>query len=88
MECSEGNTFTYHCKGIQAGYIINPYFNDIELCLAQNKLSCTKAAISKVETEGEKICLTRFNVVEFNNNAWKKETALLSIPETCRDKII
>ena len=37
-------------KDIQAGYLNSPYFKDICLCLAQNKLPNSKAAIRKVET--------------------------------------
>ena len=32
-------------KEIQAGYLISPYFKDLYLYLAQNKLSSTKTAI-------------------------------------------
>ena len=35
-------------KEIQAGYLISPYFNDIYLYLAQNKLPSTKTVIQKV----------------------------------------
>ena len=37
-------------KEIQTGYLISPYFKDLYLYLAQNKLSSTKTAICKVET--------------------------------------
>ena len=40
-------------KEIQAGYLSSPYFKDIYLYLAQNKLPSTKAARSKVETLAE-----------------------------------
>ena len=36
-------------KGIQAGHLNSPYFKDIYLYLAQNKLPSSKAAIRKVE---------------------------------------
>ena len=36
-------------KEIQAGYLTSPYFKDIYLYLAQNKLPSTKQAIQKVE---------------------------------------
>ena len=39
-------TFTcYAVKEIQAGYLVSPYFKDIYLYLAQNKLPSTKMAI-------------------------------------------
>ena len=41
-------------KEIQAEYLINPYFKDIYLYVAQNKLPSTKTAIYKVETLTEK----------------------------------
>ena len=41
-------------KEIQAGYLVSPYFKDIYLYPAQNKLPGTKAAIQKVETLAEK----------------------------------
>ena len=40
-------------KEIQAGYLISPYFKDIYLYLAEDKLSSTKAIIRKVETLAE-----------------------------------
>ena len=36
-------------KEIQAEYLISPYFKDLYLYLAQNKLPSTKTAIHKVE---------------------------------------
>ena len=35
-------------KGRQAGYLISPYFKDLYLYLAQNKLPNTNSAIGKV----------------------------------------
>ena len=40
-------------KEIQAGYLNSPYFKDIYLYLAQNKLPNSKTAIRKVETLAE-----------------------------------
>ena len=37
-------------KEIQTGYLSSPYFKDIYLYLAQNKLPSSKAATTKVET--------------------------------------
>ena len=45
-------------KEIQAGYLISPYFKDLYLYLAQNKLPNTKTAIHKVETLGERYITT------------------------------
>ena len=44
-------------KEIQAGYLVSPYFKDIYLYLAQNKLPSTKTAIQKEETLAEKYIL-------------------------------
>ena len=41
-------------KEIKAGYLISPYFKDIYLYLAQNKLPSTKTAIQKVKIVAEK----------------------------------
>ena len=40
-------------KEIQAGYLNSPYFKDIYLYLAQNKLPSSKTVIRKVETQAE-----------------------------------
>ena len=42
-------------KEIQAGYLTSPYFKDLHLYLAQNKLPNKKSAICKVEALAEKI---------------------------------
>ena len=44
-------------KEIQVGYLISPYFKDLYLYLAQNKLPTTKTAIPKLETFEEKYIL-------------------------------
>ena len=44
-------------KAIYAGYLISPYFKDLHLYLAQNKLPSTRTAICKVETLAEKFIL-------------------------------
>ena len=44
-------------KEIQAVYIISPYFQDLCLYLAQNKLPNMKTAAHKVETLAEKYIL-------------------------------
>ena len=42
---------------IQAGYLNSPYFKDIYLYIAQNKLPASKATIRKVETLAEQYIL-------------------------------
>ena len=44
-------------KEIQAGYLVNSYFKDIYLYLAQNKLPSNKTVIKKIEALVEKYIL-------------------------------
>ena len=74
-------------KEIQAGYLSSPYFKDIYLYLAQNKLPSTKAAIRKVETLAERYILLDSLLFKVTPTP-EKETALLAIPEICAEKII
>ena len=74
-------------KEIQAGYLISPYFKDIYLYLAQNKLPSTKPALRKVEALGEKYILLDSLLFKIITTP-QKETALLAIPDICTDKII
>ena len=74
-------------KEIQTGYLISPYFKDLYLYLAQNKLPSTKTATHMVEMLAEKYMLLdslSFKLV----TTPKKETVLLAIEETCANKII
>ena len=54
-------------KEIQAGYLISPYFKDIYLYLAQNKLPSAKTAICKVETLAEKIYPSKFIIISIDH---------------------
>ena len=74
-------------KEIQAGYLVSPYFKDIYLYLAQNKLPHTKTAIQKVETLAERYILLDSFLFKIVTTP-EKETALLAIPEVWADKII
>ena len=74
-------------KEIQAGYLNSPYFKEVYLYLAQNKLPSSKTAIHKVEVLAERYILLDsllFKLITIP----EKEAALLAIPETCADKII
>ena len=74
-------------KEIQAGYLSSSYFKDIYLYLAQNKMPSSKVAIRKVEVLVEKYIILDsllFKII----STLDKETAVLTIPETCADKII
>ena len=74
-------------KEIQAGYLISPYFKDLYLYLAQNKLPGIKTAIHKVETLAEKYILLDSLLFKLVITP-EKEAALLAIPEICANKII
>ena len=74
-------------KEIQAGYLINTYFKDLYLYLAQSTLPSTKTAICKVETLAETYTLLDSLLFKLITTP-EKETALLAIPETCANKII
>ena len=74
-------------KEIQAGYLTSPYFEDLYLHLAQNKMPSTKTAIHKVETLAEKYILLDSLLFKLITTP-KKETVLFAIPVTCADKII
>ena len=83
----KGTHFPVKIKEIQAGYLVSPYFKDIYLYLAQNKLPSTKTSIQKVKMLAERYVLLEsllFRIV----STPEKETALLAIPEICADKII
>ena len=74
-------------KIIQAGYLVSPYFKDVYLHLAQNKLPSTKNAIQKVEAFAERYILLDSLLFKINTTP-EKETALLAILEICTDKVI
>ena len=74
-------------KEIQAGYLISPYFKDIYLYLAQNRLPSTKSALQKVEMLSEKYILLDSLLFKLVTTP-KKDTVLLAIPKTCADEII
>ena len=74
-------------KEIQAGYLISPYFKDLYLYLAQNKLPSKKSAMHKVEALVERLILLDSLLFKLVTTP-DKETVLLAIPEICTDKII
>ena len=64
---------------VQTGYLVSPYFKDMYLFLAQNKLPHTKTAIWKVETLAEKY--DRLDSLLFKIiNVPEIETALMAVP--------
>ena len=72
-------------KEIQAGYLNNPYFKDLDMYLSQNKLPSLKGAMCKIEILSERYIL--LNSLLFKLNV-EKEKAVLAIPEVCVDQII
>ena len=83
----KGTHLPIEIKEIQAGYLVSPYFKDIYLYLAQNKLPNTKTAIQKVEMLAEKYILLNSLLFRIFSTPWKEE-ALLAILEIYADKII
>ena len=74
-------------KEIQTGYLISPYFKDLYLYIAQNKLPSIKTAIHKVEMLAEEYTLLGSLLFKIVTTP-EKEMALLAIPEISIDKII
>ena len=74
-------------KEIQAGYLNSLYFKDIYLYLAHNRLPSKRAAMKRVELLAEKYMLLDSLLFKLTT-ILGKETTLLTIPETCGDKII
>ena len=81
----KGTHLPVEIKEIQAGYLYSPYFKDLYLYLSQNKLPSSKSMIRKLETLSEKYVLLDSLLFKISPG---KETAVLTIPETCKDKII
>ena len=83
----KGTQLSLTIKEIQAGYLTCPYFKDLYLYLAWNKLPSKKSAVHKVENLAERFILLDsllFKII----TTLERETALLAMPEICVDKII
>ena len=74
-------------KEIQSGYLTSPYFKDLYLYLAGNKLPNKKSAICKVENIVERFIMLDSLLFKLITTP-DKETALLALPEICADKNI
>ena len=81
----KGTHLQIEIKEIQAGYLHSPYFKEIYQYLSQNKLPHSKLAIKKLETLSERYVLLDSLLFRIYQD---KETAVLTIPEACTDKII
>ena len=66
---------------------MSPYFKDLYLYLAQNKLPNKKSAICKVENLPETFIMLDSLLLK-SIKTHERETALLAVPEICADKII
>ena len=74
-------------KEIQSGYLSSLYFKDIYMYLAQNRLPSKKVAMRRVELLAEKYIMLDSLLFKLKMIPGK-ETALLTIPQVCADKII
>ena len=74
-------------KEIQAGYLTSPYFKDLYLYLAQDKLPSRKSAIHKVENLAEKFIMLDLLLFKLIKTP-KRETALLAVPENAQTKLL
>ena len=74
-------------KEIETGYLISPYFKDLYLYLAQNKLPSKRSAIHKVETLAERFILLDSLLFKLITKP-DRETVLLAVLEVCTDKSI
>ena len=81
----KGTHLPVEVKEIQAGYLHSPYFKDLYQYLLQNKLPGSKSAMKKLQAISEKYVLLDSLLFRI---CPEKETAVLTIPETCMDKII
>ena len=77
----KGTHLPMEVKEIQAGYLCSPHFKDLYLYLSQNKLPSSKAAIRTLETLAGKYVLLDSILFKISS---EKETAVLAVPETCR----
>ena len=81
----KGTHLPVEIKKIQARYLSSSHFKDSYLYLLQNKLPTYKTAIRKVEMLAERYILLYSLLFKITP---EKETAVLTVPETCADKII
>ena len=80
-----GTHLSVEIKEMQAGYLHSPYFIELYQYLLQNKLPHSKLAIRKLEALSEKYVLLDSLLFRIYPD---KETAVLTISQTCVDKII
>ena len=71
-------------KEIQAGYLNIPYFMDLYLYLAQNKLLSTKTAIQKVEILAERYILLDSALLKNSQHTRRRDSIISHIRSMCR----
>ena len=81
----KGTHLPTEVKEIQTGYLHSSYFKEIYQYLSQNKLPHSKMAIKKLEALSERYILLDSLLFTIYPD---KETAVLTIPELCADKIM
>ena len=86
-EVLKGTHLPLTIKETQAGYLTSPYFKDLYLYLAQNKVPSKKSAICKVENLAERFILLDSLLFKIVTTP-EKEAVLLAMPEICTDKTI
>ena len=70
-------------KGVQVGYLNNPYFKDLYLYLAQNKLPNSKSAICKVEVLVERYILLVSLLFKLNTSSEKEKCTIRYTRNMC-----
>ena len=83
----KGTHLSLIIKEVQVRYLASPYFKDLYLYLAQNKLPSEKSTIHKVESLAERFILLDSSLFKIATTL-EKETLLLAVPEICEDKLI
>ena len=74
-------------KVLEGIHVTSPYFKDLYLYLAHNRLPSSKSVIHKVEILAESYILLDSLLFRLTTNSDKEKT-LLAIPEICADQII
>ena len=75
----KGTHLPLSIKEIQDGYLMSPYFKELYLYLAQNKIPNKKSTIHKVENLAEKIIMLDSLLFKLIKTP-EREKALLAVP--------
>ena len=63
-------------KEIQSGYLTSPYFKDLYIYLAQNKLPNKRSAILKMGNLGRKIHSVRFPIIQVSDHTRQRNSTV------------